>query len=92
MAKLIFTDEQLKALGKYKKPVTKKVEDNRLIKVGVSKNGKGYMVSNRTAMFERQVKTMIYLLENKVTIKQLEETLDSIERINMGILDEVFNV
>ena len=86
MGKIIFTPEQLKALGKLDKPKPKvTIEDNRLIKIGRSKNGKGYMVSNRTAIFEKQLKTFIYLLDNGVGKKDLKSALDSIERVNLGV-------
>jgi hypothetical protein len=86
MGKIIFTDEQLKQLGALKKPQpVKPTYDDRIIKIGRSKNGKGYMVANRTAIFEKQVKTIIYLLENKIGIKELRSALDSIERVNLGV-------
>jgi hypothetical protein len=88
MSSIIFTPDQLKQLKKMVKPVvTPKTEDTRLMKVGVSKKGKGYMVANRTAVFERQVRTFLHLLEQKVTIKDLKDVIDSIERINMGLVE-----
>ena len=86
MGKIIFTQEQLKALGKLEKPtpMTKTVDD-RLIRIGRSKNGKGYMVANRTAIFEKQLNTFLFLLDNGIGKKELKSALDSIERVNLGV-------
>ena len=86
MGKIIFTPEQLKALGKLEKPTPKvRTVDDRLIKIGRSKNGKGYMIANRSAIFEKQLKTFIFLLDNGVGKKDLKSALDSIERVNLGV-------
>jgi hypothetical protein len=88
MGSIIFTPDQLKQLKKIAKPaIEPKTEDKRVMKIGVSVKGKGYMVANRTAIFERQVRTFLYLLEQKVTIKDVKDVIDSIERINMGLVE-----
>ena len=86
MGKIIFTPEQLKALGKLEKPTPiAKTVDDRLIRIGRSKNGKGYMVANRTAIFEKQLKTFLFLLDQGIGKKELKSALDSIERVNLGV-------
>ena len=74
-------EQQLRAMPS-NGPVVKKL-DPRIMRIGQSKNNKGYLIANKTAIFARQLKAFIYLMENKVTIKDLRERLELVEKIHL---------